>query len=72
MKPMSVVNRLLFVGAGLLFALAIIEKIANATGHTIIGQAYAPGRLLEFAAIMVLFVIATLLREIREGLQGRT
>jgi hypothetical protein len=66
MNAASVINRVLFLGAGLLFVFAIAEKIANAAGYTIINQAYAPGRLLEFAAIMVLFVVALLLREIRD------
>lgn len=66
MKPLSLCSRILFTAAALLFAIAVAEKVVNAAGYTLIGQAYAPGRLLEFAGIMVLFVIGLLLREIRD------
>ena len=69
MKWLSRLNRVLFVGAGAMFAAALVEKIANAAGYTLVGRRYTPARLLEFAAIMVLFVVALLLREIRD--QGR-
>ncbi len=61
----SLFNRLFFLGAFVLFVVAVVEKAVNMTGHTIIGQAYTPGRLFEFAAIMLLFVITLLLRDIR-------
>lgn len=69
MKALSLVNRVLFVGAGVLFVAAVAEKAANLAGYTMIGRSYAPGRLIEFGAIMVLFVVALLLREIRD--QGK-
>lgn len=61
----SLFNRIFFLGALLLFAVAVLEKLANLNGYTIIAGAYAPGRLFEFAAIMLLFVITLLLRDIR-------
>jgi hypothetical protein len=66
MKTFSLLNRVLFVSALVLFGIAVVEKVSNATGYTVIGRSYAPGRLIEFAAIMVLFVVALLLREIRD------
>lgn len=69
MKALSLINRLLFIAAGILFLFAAVEKVANAAGYTLVGQVYSPGRLVEFSAIMVLFVVALLLREIRD--QGR-
>lgn len=69
MKAFSLLNRVLFVVAGILFAVAVAERVANAAGYTLTGGAYSPGRLIELAAIMVLFVVALLLREIRD--QGR-
>jgi len=63
----SIFNRLFFIGAFALFAIALLEKVANVVGYTIIGQSYSPGRLFEFAAIMLLFVITLLLRNIRES-----
>lgn len=66
----SLINRVLFFGSFLLFALAIVEKMANLSGQTVIKGAYAPGRLFEFAAVVLLFVIALLLRNIREELRA--
>jgi hypothetical protein len=68
----SLFNRLFFVGAFLLFALAVAEKVANWSGYTLIGLRYAPGRLFEFSAIMLLFVITLLLRDIRGERKGGT
>ena len=62
----SIFNRLFFVGAFVLFAVAVLEKVVNLTGYTIIGQTYSPGRLFELAAILLLFVITLLLRNIRD------
>ena len=57
-KIASVFYNLFFLAALLLFTLAVVEKIANWTGYTLIGQIYPPGRLMEFAAMMLLFVLA--------------
>ena len=67
----SIFNRLFFVGAFALFAIAMLEKVANVAGYTIIGESYSPGRLFEFAAIMLLFVITLLLRNIRESARAK-
>ncbi len=62
----SVVSRILFIGAFLLTALAIWEKLANLFGFTItLLGGYVPSRLLELSAIALLFVIALQLREIK-------
>lgn len=63
-KLLSRISRVFFAGAFLLFALAIIERIANATGYTLL-QSYRGGRILEFAAILLIFVIAVQLREMK-------
>ena len=68
----SIFNRVFFVGAFILFAIAVLEKVANIAGYTIIGQTYSPGRLFEFAAILLLFVITLLLRNIRETARTKT
>jgi hypothetical protein len=60
----SLVNRTLFGLAFVLAALAVLEKVANVLGYTILGE-YSPSRLLELAAVALLFVIALLLREMR-------
>ena len=63
----SVVSRILFIGAFLLAALAIWEKLANLSGFTItLLGGYNPSQLLEFSVILLLFVIALQLREIKQ------
>ena len=60
----------LFFGAFILLVVAMGEKIANLLGYTILRQTqYTSWRLLEFAALFLIFVIAILLREIREELK---
>lgn len=69
----SVACRVGFFGAFVLLGFAILERGANLLGYTILGiGSYGPGRLAEFAAILLLFVIALLLRETRELLRGRS
>ena len=68
----SVICRVLFVGAFLLAGLAVWEKLANFAGYTVLQGSFAPGRLLEFSAIALLFVVALLLREIRDFSKGNT
>ena len=58
--------RLFFIASFLLLLLAVVEKVTNLAGSTFLGGSYTPGRLLEFAGVMLLFVIALLLRDIRE------
>lgn len=68
---MSVFSRLMFVAALLCFVLAVLEKIANLNGQTLSFIGYEPGRLFEFSAIMLLFVITVTLRRIRKELQAK-
>ena len=65
---LSFFSRLMFVVALLLFALAVVEKIANLNGQTLSFIQYEPGRLLEFSGIILLFVITVTLRRIRKSL----
>ncbi|PYP45660.1 MAG: hypothetical protein DMD50_10585 [Gemmatimonadetes bacterium] len=64
-KLSSVMSRVLFLVAFLLAGLAVWEKLLNAFGFTML-RGYAPSRLLEYAAVAVLFVIALQLREMKE------
>jgi hypothetical protein len=66
---LSNLGRLLFVGAFVLAVLAVIKGIVQLTGGGMLGD-YTPGRLMEFAAILLVFVVTILLREIRDKLQG--
>jgi polyferredoxin len=65
----SIVARVLFALAFLLLGLAILERLVNQFGYTIFGDAFTGGRLLEIATTFAVFVIALLLRQIREALR---
>jgi len=67
-KLVSLVSRLFFLGAFVSLGLVMIEKIANATGYTILQGKGA--RLLEIAVALLVFVIALELREMKEALKG--
>ena len=67
----SLVSRLFFLAAFVLAGLAVWEKLANVLGYTVLRNAYNPGRLLEFSAVVLLFVIALQLREIKLS-QGKS
>jgi hypothetical protein len=71
-KLMSMMSRLFFLAAFVLLGLGLTEGVANATGYTIIQPfEYRAGRLLEFAAILLFFVITMQLREMKEELRSR-
>jgi hypothetical protein len=65
----SLMSRLFFFGAFVLLLLAMMEKVVNWFGFTILRDTYRAGRLLEFATILLIFVIAILLRQMREELR---
>lgn len=67
-KLISGASRLFFLGAFLLLALALFEKIANVAGYTIL-HVYRGGQLLDFAGVLLLFVIATKMREVSKELK---
>jgi preprotein translocase subunit SecY len=67
-RLVSLVSRLFFFGSFVLFALAVVERIANAFGYTVLQQ-YRGGRLLELAVVLLVFVIAAQLREVKEELK---
>jgi hypothetical protein len=69
-KLASAVSRFFFVGAFVLLALAVLERIANVFGYTIL-KMYRGGRFLEFAVVLLIFVIAMQLRAMRDELKRR-
>jgi hypothetical protein len=69
-KLSSAMSRLFFFGALLLLGLAVLERVVNFLGYTIL-RSYGAGRFLEFAGILMVFVIAVLLRQIREALKTK-
>jgi hypothetical protein len=67
-KLESVVSRVFFFGAFLLFVFALVEKTANHFGY-FIQQATKAVTMMETAAVLLVFVIAIQLRAIREALK---
>ena len=70
-KWMSMLSRVLFLASLLLLAIAVLERLVNYFGYTILLGGYTSGRMLEFAAIFLLFVITILLRQTREELRKK-
>jgi len=70
-KLSSLFSRVLFAAAIVLMVLAVLEKIVNVNGYTIVKN-YEPGRMLELSATMMIFVIAVLLRQVREAAHGKS
>ena len=69
-RVMSLVSRVFFVASFALLALAVLERLVNVFGYTFLGSTgYFASRLLEFAVILLVFVIAMLLRQIRDELK---
>jgi len=68
-KFVSMASRLFFLGAFVLLGLAVLERSANALGYTILH--FRGGRLLELAVVLLVFVIAMQVRELREELKRR-
>ncbi len=69
-KLSSIVSRLFFFAAFVLLVLAVAERLANFFGYTILREAYAAGRLLEFAAVLLIFVVALTLRQLRNEMRN--
>ena len=66
-----IVNRTLFLIAAAMFVIAICEWVLQWFGYTLTWVPYSPGRLLELAAMMAVFVIMLLLRQIRDTLRNK-
>jgi hypothetical protein len=71
-KISSIIARVFFAGALLLLILAVWERLANAMGYTVVREHFTASRLIELAVIFVIFIIALLLRQIREELKHGT
>ena len=68
-KFISFISRLFFLASFVLVAVAVFDRALNLFGYTILPGGYTAGRMLEFAAIMLIVVITVLLRQIRETLK---
>lgn len=67
-KLNSLVCRVFFTLAFALLAISLLEVIAHEMGYTILRRSFDPSRLLEYAVILLVFVVAVLLRQIRQNL----
>jgi len=67
----SAISRLGFFGAFAFLSVAFVELVVHFFGYTILRQTYKPGRLMELAALILIFVIALLLRQVRDELKER-
>lgn len=65
----SLAARVLFGVAFALLGLAVLERAAFAFGYTILRGSFSGGRMLELSGIVLTFVIAILLRQIRDLLR---
>jgi hypothetical protein len=61
--------RSLFIIASVAIAVAFLEWIGAFVGFSLIGEMYTAGRLVELAAALLVFVVAVLLRQIRDELR---
>ncbi len=60
--------RFFFLGAFLLLGLGVLEAADRLLGFTILRGLYTSGRLMEISAVLMIFVISLLLRQLREAL----
>lgn len=64
----SITCRTFFFGSFLLLAIAVLEHVVNQFGYTIaiVRATHTPGQLLEWATVLLMFLFALLLRQVRE------
>jgi hypothetical protein len=66
-KLTSLLSRAFFFISFVFLALSVMESLARRLGYTILRHSFEPARLLEYAVILLVFVVAMLLRQIRDG-----
>ena len=66
-KLISSLCRVFFFVSFVFLALSVVESLARRMGYTILRHTVEPARLLEYAVILLVFVVAMLLRQIRDG-----
>ena len=64
--------RSLFIIALVILAAGCIELAANVFDYSVLGAGYTAGRMIEVSAALVVFVIAVLLRQIRDASTDRS
>ncbi len=68
-KLMSMLSRLFFVGALAALGFAIVEKGLNMIGQNFPGIDVDPAQVLSWTSPLLLFVIAIVLRQMREEMR---
>lgn len=68
-KWMSFLSRLFFVVALLFILVAVVDWCMRLFGWSLSFVQYQPGRMLEFAAMLMVFVAVMLLRQIRDNMK---
>jgi hypothetical protein len=71
-RLVSIISRIAFIISFILAGLAVWERLAVMMGYTLLRGQYYPWRLLEYAAVALLFVVALQLREIRLALTAKS
>ncbi len=66
-RLLSGVSRLFFWGGLALLVIVMAERLANLFGYTVLRGVFTTGRMLEFAAVLLIFVIATTLQQLRDA-----
>ena len=61
--------RSIFVIATIGIVVAFLEWIGDFAGYSLTGDMYTAGRLVELSAALLIFVVAVLLRQIRDELR---
>jgi len=66
-KFLNFLYQLAFTVAVVMFSVAIIDWVMRLFGYTLSFLPYDPWRMFEFAAVILIFVIVVLLRQIRNA-----
>ena len=67
----SLMSRSSFAVALIAFGVAVVEKLFNLFGFTLLRGVYSPARLLDIGVVALVLVITLLLRQVREELRQR-
>jgi len=63
--------RIIFIAAVFTILFALAEGFIQIFGQSLIGRIYSPGRLLDLAGTLLVFVIIEHLRQIRNELRAK-
>lgn len=65
------VTRIALIGGTAAILLAFVEGLVQLSNHSLVGYVYAPSRILEIGAALLILAAAFLLRQIRDELRAR-